>query len=277
MSPTLHCTAVTHATQDAVAGVPDDVIHVGIAGGSLLATLAAALDYAASNELPLRLAAWQLWCVRAGTCAWIAPPPHARIPAGVRRLVDERLVPLDDAASNFGAAVAALRGSHAAVAAWGADTVAARCHAVATERRGDDAAAQYAAQLAAARVPVGSDGLPRLHAALLGMGEDGHVASLFPGHALLHAPPRVVVASLDDSPKPPPCRVTLTLPVLNAARRVALVVTGDGKAAALAVVVHTLTHGGADGADALPAARLRSADSGAPPAIIADTAAAARL
>lgn len=71
-----------------------------------------------------------------------------------------------------------------------------------------------------------------LDVALLGMGEDGHVASLFPGHALLDA--AGVVAQLEDSPKPPPARVTLTLNVLRhpQTKRVVLA-TGVGKRAAL--------------------------------------------
>ncbi len=71
-----------------------------------------------------------------------------------------------------------------------------------------------------------------LDVALLGMGEDGHVASLFPGHALLDA--GGLVAHLEDSPKPPPARVTLTLPVLSKLETKRLVVAmGEGKRAAL--------------------------------------------
>lgn len=67
---------------------------------------------------------------------------------------------------------------------------------------------------------------------LVGMGPDGHVASLFPHHATLEA--REPVLAEIDSPKPPPWRITLSLPVLRAARRTMIVTAGAAKAAALA-------------------------------------------
>jgi 6-phosphogluconolactonase len=66
----------------------------------------------------------------------------------------------------------------------------------------------------------------------LGVGEDGHVASLFPGHRLLRAWDRDV-AELDDAPKPPSRRTTLTLRALTAARRIVVFAAGPSKADAL--------------------------------------------
>jgi 6-phosphogluconolactonase len=67
---------------------------------------------------------------------------------------------------------------------------------------------------------------------LLGMGPDGHTASLFPGHPALSAQGGAV--AVHGAPKPPPDRVSLTLPALRDARRVVIVVTGADKADALA-------------------------------------------
>ncbi|KAI6134149.1 hypothetical protein F5141DRAFT_1077574 [Pisolithus sp. B1] len=84
---------------------------------------------------------------------------------------------------------------------------------------------------------------------LLGIGSDGHTCSLFPGHELLIEEDRWV-AYLDDSPKPPPKRITFTYPVLNHAARVAFVATGEGKADVLSEILDHPEVG-------LPASRVR--------------------
>ncbi|QRK12563.1 6-phosphogluconolactonase [Archangium violaceum] len=68
---------------------------------------------------------------------------------------------------------------------------------------------------------------PVLDVVVLGMGEDGHTASLFPGHSALQEKERRVLAVV--GPKPPPWRMTLTLPVLQSARKVLGLVSGAGK------------------------------------------------
>jgi 6-phosphogluconolactonase len=86
-----------------------------------------------------------------------------------------------------------------------------------------------------------------LDVVMLGVGEDGHTASLFPGHPALAAPGLAV--GIHDSPKPPPQRVTLTLNALQAARRVIIVATGAGKADAVARAKrHEVPSGMIDGA-----------------------------
>jgi 6-phosphogluconolactonase len=80
---------------------------------------------------------------------------------------------------------------------------------------------------------------PRLDLVLLGVGPDGHVASLFPGHAAL-SEERKLVLPIVDAPKPPPRRLTLTLPMLTSAERVVVMALGESKSA---VMREALTRG----------------------------------
>lgn len=82
------------------------------------------------------------------------------------------------------------------------------------------------------RVPVNPDGNPILDLVILGMGEDGHVASLFPNAPAEVVQSRAVYLPV-VAPKPPPQRITLTYAALAAARDVMVVVSGPGKEAAL--------------------------------------------
>jgi 6-phosphogluconolactonase len=97
--------------------------------------------------------------------------------------------------------------------------------------RPEDGAEAYAAELRRAARPEDHGPVPSFDLVVLGMGPDGHVASLFPEHPALHADG--AVAGVRGSPKPPPERITLTLASINAARRVWLVVTGEDKARAV--------------------------------------------
>jgi 6-phosphogluconolactonase len=89
-----------------------------------------------------------------------------------------------------------------------------------------ECAADYQKQINAALPSVNS--FPQFDLILLGMGPDGHTASLFPHHKLL-SENKDVIAYLEDSPKPPPKRITLTLPVINNARFITIIATGDSK------------------------------------------------
>lgn len=71
---------------------------------------------------------------------------------------------------------------------------------------------------------------------LLGLGPDGHIASLFPGYPQLDVDDRIAVA-VEDSPKPPPQRVSLTYPALNRTHALWFVVAGDGKAEAVSAAL----------------------------------------
>jgi 6-phosphogluconolactonase len=98
----------------------------------------------------------------------------------------------------------------------------------------DESAAAYAAELA--RFGTDENPWPTFAVCFLGVGPDGHIASLFPDRPEVTVTDAAVLP-VRDSPKPPPERVTLTRPVLNSSKRVWLVITGSDKASALGLAL----------------------------------------
>lgn len=142
---------------------------------------------------------------------------------------DERFVPADDPERNAGQARRALL-DHVPVDP-------ARVHEVPASDSGvgdvETAAASYSQE-------IREHGAGRFDVVMLGVGPDGHVASLFPGSPQLDVDDRVAVA-VTESPKPPPQRVSLTYGALNRSAEVWFLVSGEGKADAVA-----RAHAGAD-------------------------------
>jgi 6-phosphogluconolactonase len=93
------------------------------------------------------------------------------------------------------------------------------------------AAGRYAAALAAAARPEDHGPVPAFDVLMLGIGPEGHVASLFPGMPALYDERQVV--AVRGAPKPPPTRLTLTLPAIRSARDVWILAAGDEKAGAV--------------------------------------------
>ena len=149
---------------------------------------------------------------------------------------DERAVPLSDPQSNYRMV---------------AETLLSRIvipedhiHRIRTELPPEEAAASYERELREFFA-----GPPRFHVALLGMGADGHTASLFPGSPALREQKRLVVATAKGSIE----RISLTLAALNAAREVLFMVTWTAKAPVLAAALEGPLDSG------LPAALVRPA------------------
>lgn len=169
---------------------------------------------------------------------------------------DERFVPADDPERNAGQARRALL-DHVPVDP-------ARVHEVpASDSRTGDVEAAAAAYSDTVR----EHGRGRFDVVMLGVGPDGHVASLFPGSPQLDVEDRVAVA-VTDSPKPPPQRVSLTYGALNRAAEVWFLVSGEGKAEAVG-----RAHAGADRHE-IPATGVRGQDR---TLWLLDAAAASRL
>jgi len=137
---------------------------------------------------------------------------------------DERLVARDDPTSNYALARARLLGR--------APIPAGNIHPMTDPALPLDALEPQAqACESMLRGFFGADGFPAFDAIHLGVGDDGHTASLFPGQPALDERERWVLPVAYGKSKPPVPRLTLTLPVLNAARLVFFLVSGQGKVA----------------------------------------------
>ena len=118
----------------------------------------------------------------------------------------------------------------------------AKVHAFAASDDGvelDDAAVAYARELAAHAEP--GTRLPRFDITFLGVGPDGHIASLFPERSGIRLKEANVIA-VRNSPKPPPERLSLTLPAINNSDRIWLVIAGADKASALGLTLAGVSH-----------------------------------
>jgi 6-phosphogluconolactonase len=208
--PSLADEAATRIARVVVAGPPDARVAIALAGG--------ATPRAAYRQL-------------AGRC-----PPWRRVEVFFG---DERCVPPDAEASNYRMARETLL-----------DRIPLRpeqVHRIRGELPPEEAAARAEEDL---RASVPGDPWPRLDLVVLGMGPDGHTASLFPGASELDEDRRLMVP-VHRAGLPQPWRVSMTLPVLNAARRL-LVLVGDSSKAPM--VARALA-----GDSRIPAGRLRPA------------------
>ncbi|KYO40797.1 6-phosphogluconolactonase [Alligator mississippiensis] len=208
--------------------------------GSSLAQLVAQRAAEAGGRFSLGLSGGSLVRILAQELPSAAPPAGPAAPARwVLAFCDERLVPPEHPDSTFGAYKTHLL-SKISIPENQVITINSSLPV-------DEAASDYAAKLKEA---FQGENMPVFDLLILGVGPDGHTCSLFPDHPLLQEKDKIV-APISDSPKPPPERITLTLPVLNAARTVVFVATGDGKAAILKRILE------GDEANPLPAALVQ--------------------
>jgi 6-phosphogluconolactonase len=146
---------------------------------------------------------------------------------------DERCVPAEDEQSNYRLVASTLL--------RGLPIPPQRVHRMEGEAGPEEGARRYAAALrehiTIDAAPNGGAALPVLDLIVLGIGPDGHVASLFPGAPALDAGDGAICVAVLDSPKPPPERISLSLATLRAARRCLLLATGAGKADAVAAML----------------------------------------
>lgn len=176
--------------------------RLAVSGGSLPKTLAKALLTGGSGN----------------------PEDAAEFPKWEVFFADERAVPLDHADSNYKLLKDELLDK--IPVQMGKPTV----RKIDEQQLGDtqELADEYEQELVKTFAAKDSVKLPIFDLLLLGCGPDGHTCSLFPGHELLRETTGWVLP-IEDSPKPPLKRITLSLPVVHAASKIAFVATGEGK------------------------------------------------
>jgi len=177
-----------------------DAFKVAVSGGSLPKTLAKALLTSDDTDGSVHFSRWEIF------------------------FADERAVPLDHEDSNYRLLKDELLDK--IPSKMGKPTV----HPIDVQYMDDvqEMADQYQDALMKSFAAKDSVKTPIFDLLLLGCGPDGHTCSLFPGHELLRESD-AWVAAIEDSPKPPAKRITLTLPVVTHGIKIAFVATGDGK------------------------------------------------
>ena len=185
---------------------------------------ALAADFDAHGQHALRLRGKFTVALSGGSVATWFFPRLARLPFDWSRTeffwADERAVPPSDPESNYAVAVSLWLGP--------AKVPPVNIHRM----RGEDKDLNGAARNYAAELVHIAGSPPRLDLVMLGVGPDGHVASLFPGHPASRDEQHFV-AAVEHAPKPPPRRVTLTMPALLNAERIVVAALGREKAAAI--------------------------------------------
>jgi 6-phosphogluconolactonase len=177
----------------------DGVAHLALSGGTTPIR-----TYELLAGAPAELAATEVW------------------------FADERCVGPQDEQSNYRLAAEKLLDP--------AGIPAARAHRIEGELGPSEGARRYSEALRAGIARL-EDGVPALDLVVLGLGPDGHIASLFPGAETLDPAIKAPCLGVSDSPKPPPERITLSLATLRAARSCLLLATGASKADAVSAML----------------------------------------
>ncbi|KAL0299728.1 UNVERIFIED_CONTAM: putative 6-phosphogluconolactonase 4, chloroplastic [Sesamum radiatum] len=151
--------------------------------------------------------------------------------------VDERVVPLDDPQSNY---LLALNGFLSKVPIP-KENIYPINYSPSAETVAQDYEAQLRKLVADKVLPLSSTGFPQFDLILLGVGPDGHVASLFPNRPQRYNK-KDWVTFIEDAPKEPPKRITFTFPVINSATCIAMVVTDEEEADAVYITLEHKPH-----------------------------------